>query len=510
MRLKHSNVVLLEGCCSETKEKLVMYKGKLVCAEETERLLCFEYMPKGNLRGYLSDESSGLDWGLRYKIIKGICSGLRYLHEEWQVGTPIIHMDLKPANILLDENMVPKIADFGLARLFGEEQTRTCTKSCEGTVGYMAPEYINRGIITKSLDIFSLGVIIIEIVTGHKEYPEVTETSSEEFTEIVLKNWRNRLKKELGSTSAVINNEEIRRCIQIGLACVKLDRSKRPTISQIVKILHESEGTECSNREVRDREGNLFTSSGTAASLDTWNTLHPAEPNNPLAIKGFTFSAVNCWRTSTKLFCCEFSSDGKMLASAGVEKKAVLWNLEAFETQYTAEEHRLVIADVSFRPKSTQLATSSFDRTIKLWNTADPKFSLHTFTGHPHQVVSLDFHPTKTDLLCSCDAFGEIRYWNVNRLKCERTMKGANCRVRFQPNAGRFLAAADANENVVSVFDIETHRTYALQGHGEWMQSLCWDNSGKYLATVSPHQVKAMPTSYLLEAISQSCFISIE
>ncbi|GJN37473.1 hypothetical protein PR202_gb26432 [Eleusine coracana subsp. coracana] len=344
------------GCCSETKEKLVMYKGKLVCAEETERLLCFEYMPKGNLRGYLS------------------------------VGTPIIHMDLKPANILLDENMVPKIADFGLARLFGEEQTRTCTKSCEGTVGYMAPEYINRGIITKSLDIFSLGVIIIEIVTGHKEYPE------------------------------------------------------------------------------RDREGNLFTSSGTAASLDTWNTLHPAEPNNPLAIKGFTFSAVNCWRTSTKLFCCEFSSDGKMLASAGVEKKAVLWNLEAFETQYTAEEHRLVIADVSFRPKSTQLATSSFDRTIKLWNTADPKFSLHTFTGHPHQVVSLDFHPTKTDLLCSCDAFGEIRYWNVNRLKCERTMKGANCRVRFQPNAGRFLAAADANENVVSVFDIETHkRTYALQ-----------------------------------------------
>ncbi|GJN05791.1 hypothetical protein PR202_ga23455 [Eleusine coracana subsp. coracana] len=96
-------------------------------------------------------------------------------------------MDLKPANILLDENMVPKIADFGLARLFGEEQTRTCTKSCEGTVGYMAPEYINRGIITKSLDIFSLGVIIIEIVTGHKEYPEVTETSSEEFTEIVRK-----------------------------------------------------------------------------------------------------------------------------------------------------------------------------------------------------------------------------------------------------------------------------------------------------------------------------------
>ena len=79
-----------------------------------------------------ADESSGLDWSTRYKIIEGICYGLHYLHEGWQV-TPIIHMDLKPANIMLDGNMVPKIADFGLSRLFGEEQTRTCTRSCNGT-----------------------------------------------------------------------------------------------------------------------------------------------------------------------------------------------------------------------------------------------------------------------------------------------------------------------------------------------------------------------------------------
>ena len=79
-----------------------------------------------------ADESSGLDWSTRYKIIEGICYGLHYLHEEWQV-TPIIHMDLKPANIMLDGNMVPKIADFGLSRLFGEDQTRTCTSNCKGT-----------------------------------------------------------------------------------------------------------------------------------------------------------------------------------------------------------------------------------------------------------------------------------------------------------------------------------------------------------------------------------------
>ena len=76
----------------------------------------------------IADASSGLDWDTRYKIIRGICYGLHYLHEEWQAGTPIIHRDLKPANILLDDNMVPKIADFGLSRLFGELQTRAITK----------------------------------------------------------------------------------------------------------------------------------------------------------------------------------------------------------------------------------------------------------------------------------------------------------------------------------------------------------------------------------------------
>jgi serine/threonine protein kinase len=82
----------------------------------------------------IADESSGLTWETRYNIIEGICYGLRYLHEERQLNAPIIHMDLKPANILLDNNMVPKIADFGMSRLFGEEKTWTCTISRDGTL----------------------------------------------------------------------------------------------------------------------------------------------------------------------------------------------------------------------------------------------------------------------------------------------------------------------------------------------------------------------------------------
>ncbi|WVZ79686.1 hypothetical protein U9M48_027239 [Paspalum notatum var. saurae] len=237
-RLKHPNVVLLVGWCYETENIYVEYNGKYICAEKSERLLCLEYMPNGSLREFLSDEASGLGWDIRHKIIEGICYGLHYLHEEWQDNVPLVHMDLKPANILLDNNMVPKIADFGLSRLFDETKTWTCTISRDGTLGYMAPEYINRGLISTKSDIFSLGVIILEIVTGHRDYPDETGIPSQEFIELVLKNWRNRLQKSECYTSLETYCEQIMRCTQIGLVCVHHDQSKRPTTRQIIVMLH--------------------------------------------------------------------------------------------------------------------------------------------------------------------------------------------------------------------------------------------------------------------------------
>ena len=100
------------------------------------------------MRIIIADASSGLDWDTRYKIIRGICDGLHYLHEEWQAGTPIIHRDLKPANILLDDNMVPKIADFGLSRLFGELQ-KISMEHCKSDVSQ-----IQSFVITKCLFVY--------------------------------------------------------------------------------------------------------------------------------------------------------------------------------------------------------------------------------------------------------------------------------------------------------------------------------------------------------------------
>ncbi|XP_020259884.1 transcriptional corepressor LEUNIG_HOMOLOG-like isoform X2 [Asparagus officinalis] len=212
----------------------------------------------------------------------------------------------------------------------------------------------------------------------------------------------------------------------------------------------------------------------------------PAEHNTETS-KAIT--EIACNRTSSnKVSCCHFSSDGKLLASAGHDKKVFIWNMGTLLTASTPEEHMGVITDIRFRPDSTQLATSSFDRTVRLWNAAEPICLMHTFPGHSSQVTSLDFHPKKTDILCSCDDF-EIRLWNVSQYSSSSYSKGSSRLVRFQPRIGQLLAAGA--DNVVSIFDFEAkRRIHALQGHNKEVQSVCWDPNGEFLATVSHDTVK--------------------
>ncbi|XP_076926700.1 transcriptional corepressor LEUNIG_HOMOLOG-like isoform X3 [Bidens hawaiensis] len=160
-----------------------------------------------------------------------------------------------------------------------------------------------------------------------------------------------------------------------------------------------------------------------------YNTLKQtiAEPKTG-ASKGFSFGEVGCIRTRNKVTCCHFSSDGKLLASAGHDKKAVLWNMDTLTTESTPEEHQYVITDVRFRPNSTQLATASFDKSVRIWDAANPSYCLHAHTGHKAHVMSLDFHPKKNDLFCFCDSDTEIRYWNLNPFVCTRISKvGLHC-----------------------------------------------------------------------------------
>ncbi|XP_074582236.1 transcriptional corepressor LEUNIG_HOMOLOG-like [Curcuma longa] len=238
-----------------------------------------------------------------------------------------------------------------------------------------------------------------------------------------------------------------------------------------------------------------FLSNDDGDGRDIFAALKSTAENNVEPLTGFSFNEVSCIQASnSKVVCCNFSSDGKLLASAGHDKKVVLWNMESLQTMSSSTEHTHIITDICFRPNSNQLATSSFDRIVRLWSTTESVHCFHAFTGHSSQITSLDFHPKETDIFCSCDDNGEIRYWNTSQYSCTQVSEGATIQVRFQPRSGQFLAAAA--ENIISIFDVETHKNIrALQGHKTAIQSICWDQNGQTLASVSQDLVKIWSTS---------------
>ncbi|KAE8793899.1 cysteine-rich receptor-like protein kinase 10 [Hordeum vulgare] len=210
-----------------------------VCLEQEERLLVYEFVPNRSLDQVLFDtEKRGqLDWGKRYKIISGIARGLQYLHEDSQLK--VVHRDLKASNVLLDTNMNPKISDFGLARLFGGDQTQGVTSRVVGTYGYMAPEYVMRGNYSVKSDVFSFGVMVLEIVTGKKNNDCYTSRLSEDLLTLVWEHWT------AGSVSELIDpclgdgfsRTDAQRCMHIGLLCTQGDPAGRPAMSSVVMML---------------------------------------------------------------------------------------------------------------------------------------------------------------------------------------------------------------------------------------------------------------------------------
>ncbi|KAF8694472.1 hypothetical protein HU200_038216 [Digitaria exilis] len=187
---------------------------------------------------FLTDENQGLEWHVRYKIIKGICLGIKHLREG--LKKPVWHLDLKPENILLDREMMPKIADFGLSRLIGDERKRKSMNNF-GTCGYLPPEYVSLQLLSEAFDIFSLGVIITKIMIGNDGYNKFVDLPHRKLINQVRNNWKKRLQDTVRPGSLDAYCLQVKTCIDLAKRCLNKDRHQRPDIKKIVSTLDEAE-----------------------------------------------------------------------------------------------------------------------------------------------------------------------------------------------------------------------------------------------------------------------------
>ncbi|KAK0596450.1 hypothetical protein LWI29_015787 [Acer saccharum] len=218
---------------------LVKLKG--FCMEGVHRLLVYEYMGNGSLDKWIFKTKEGshqlLSWNARFNIALGTAKGLAYLHEECEVK--IIHCDIKPENVLLDDNFAAKVSDFGLAKLMNREESLVYT-TLRGTRGYLAPEWITNSPISEKTDVYSYGVVLLEIIGGRRSYDLGDDSEKAHFTSYAFKMLEEGKLREILDPRLEINendHETVETAIKVALWCVQDDMQLRPPMTKVVQML---------------------------------------------------------------------------------------------------------------------------------------------------------------------------------------------------------------------------------------------------------------------------------
>ncbi|KAM0872198.1 hypothetical protein ACQ4PT_038872 [Festuca glaucescens] len=244
-RIHHVNVVRLVGFCSE----------------ELRRALVYEYMPGGSLDKYIfsSDKEKTFSWYKLNEIALGIARGINYLHQGCEMQ--ILHFDIKPHNILLDSNFIPKVADFGLAKLYPRGNNFVPLSALRETIGYIAPEMISRsfGVISSKSDVYSYGMLLLEMAGGRRNADPNAANSSQSY----YPSWvYDRLTEQVvGEISPVADMHELEKklCI-VGLWCIQMRSQDRPAMSEVIEMLEGGvDGLQMPSRPFFCDEGNTHS-----------------------------------------------------------------------------------------------------------------------------------------------------------------------------------------------------------------------------------------------------------
>jgi serine/threonine protein kinase len=225
-RIRHRNLVQLLGYCRRKDELILVY----------------DYMANGSLDKYLHSEEDDdpaimtLDWAQRFRIIKGVASGLHFLHERWE--KVVIHRDIKTSNVLLDGEMNGRLGDFGLAKLY-EHGSNPQTTRVVGTTGYLAPELVRMGKATPLTDVFAFGTFMLEVTCGQRPIKRDEQGNQFSLVDWVLQHWHNGSLLEAVDPKlrGEYNSDEVRSVLQIGLLCTHPSATSRPSMQQVLKYL---------------------------------------------------------------------------------------------------------------------------------------------------------------------------------------------------------------------------------------------------------------------------------